>query len=323
MLRLSEIRRLKDSVDVEWRSAIADRVAANWGIAPGSARWWRSSATHVFVVPGSPRRYLRFVPARSEASARLRRGAPRPATVPRGAGLVIARPLPNDAGDRVATVGTALGPMTAVLVEEAPGDSLHVDALSSEDARRWGASLALFHAHAPATDDASITVALTGSDDPELAEPLRRLQAALDDLDPASHRDVTVHGDFELDNIRFTDDGVAVFDFDETRYGSVADDIAMATRELRGENDAPTRPDLYAAFLAGYRSAAGLSTAEEAAVPLHSLRYSARRAADDTFLDEGGHPDDPEWQRELHDELREASAWHARAVRDASVVFES
>jgi Ser/Thr protein kinase RdoA (MazF antagonist) len=82
-----------------------------------------------------------------------------------------------------------------------------------------------------------------------------------------------MHGDFELDNIRFTDDAVAVFDFDEVRPGWAADDIALATRALRG--------------------------------------------------DEGGHPDDPEWQRELHDELRAANAWHRRAVLDASAVLET
>ena len=121
MLRLSEIRRLKESVDAEWRSEVADPVAATWGIAPGAARWWRSSATHVFVVPGSPRRYLRFVPAESDAAVRLRRGAELAAAFPDVDGLVLARPLPSAAGDRVSTVETTLGPMTAVLVEEARG----------------------------------------------------------------------------------------------------------------------------------------------------------------------------------------------------------
>jgi hypothetical protein len=41
------------------------------------------------------------------------------------------------------------------------------------------------------------------------------------------------------------------------------------------------------------------------------------------MLDEGGHPNDPEWQRELHDALRAASAWHRRAVLDASAVPET
>lgn len=325
MLRLSEIRRLKDSVDAGWRSAIANEVGAPWGIAPGSARWWRSSATHVFVIPGAPRRYMRFAPAGSDASIRLQRGADLAAMFPDVEGLVIARPLPSEAGDDVATMHTALGPMTAVLVEEAPGEALDADSLSAEHAYRWGEALARFHANAPATNPAG-TVATESTPavgDPELAEPLTRLQVALAALDVAPHHRITMHGDFELDNIRFTEGAVAVFDFDEMRRGSAAADIALATRELRGEEGGPTRPDLYAAFIAGYRSAAGLADSEEAAVPLHSLQYSARRAADDAMLDEGGNPNDPEWQRELHDALRAASAWHRRAVLDASAVLET
>jgi Ser/Thr protein kinase RdoA (MazF antagonist) len=320
MLRLSEIRRLKDSVDAEWRSAIADEVVVAWGIMPGAARWWRSSATHVFVIPGAPRRYLRFAPEESDAALRLRRGAELAATFPDVQGLMIARPLPNESGGRVSTSDTALGSMTAALVEEAPGEALDADSLSAEHAHRWGAALAQFHANAPATD-ASDSTPDTG--DAELVEPLAGLHEALDALDPASHRRVTIHGDFELDNIRFTDDAVAVFDFDEARSGWAADDIALATRALRGDEGVRAHPELYAAFLEGYRSIAELSGEEEEAVAIHSLRYSALRAADESMLDEGSRPDDPEWQRELHDELRAANAWHERAVRDASAVPES
>lgn len=313
MLRLSEIRRLKESVDAEWRSAIADEVASAWGIAPGAARWWRSSASHVFVVTGAPRRYLRFAPEGSDAALGLRRGAELAAAFPEVEGLHIARPLRDDSGGRVSTTATALGAMTAELVEEAAGEALDTDSLSAEHAHRWGEALARFHANAPATD-ASGTTPATG--ETKLAEPLARLHEPFAALDPASHRRVTMHGDFELDNIRFTDDAVAVFDFDGARHGWAADDIALATRALRGEEGDPAYPELYAAFLEGYRSAAELSVEEEAAVAIHSLRYSAFRAADESMLDEGGHPDDPEWQRELHDALRAASAWHRRAVQE-------
>lgn len=46
MLLLSEIARLSDTVDADWRSPVADAVAAAWGFPPGAARYWRSSASH-------------------------------------------------------------------------------------------------------------------------------------------------------------------------------------------------------------------------------------------------------------------------------------
>ena len=200
----------------------------------------------------------------------------------------MARPLPSSSGGLVATTETAFGTLAAVLVDEAPGEALDSASISAEQAHRWGAGLARFHANAPAVARAS--------------GPL------------ASHRRVTMHGDFELDNLRFIDGVITVFDFDEARPGWAAEDIALATRALRGDEGGADRPEHYATFLEGYRSVAELSAEEEAAVHAHSLRYSATRAADESMLDEGGHADDPAWQRELHDELRAANAWHRRAV---------
>lgn len=290
MLRLSEIRRVKESVDAEYRSPVADAVAAAWGIPSGGARWWRSSATHVFVVPGAAPRYLRFVPAGSDAAARLRRGAELAAAFPEVDGLFVCRPVPDASGAPLATRATVLGDMTAVLVEAAPGAGIDPETLTREQAQRWGAALARFHRSAPPGPD--------------------------------PQRGVTMHGDFELDNLRFTDDAVAVFDLDESGPGSASADIALATRALRGDEGAPGLPRLYDAFLEGYRSEGELSTAEEASVAGHALQYSARRAADDSMLDEGGDPGDPAWQRELYEDIRAANDWHARAVLERRPILE-
>jgi Ser/Thr protein kinase RdoA (MazF antagonist) len=63
MMPLTEIGRLRQTVADSWDSPMADQVAAQWGYPAGTARWWRSSASHVFVLPGSgTRRFLRLVP---------------------------------------------------------------------------------------------------------------------------------------------------------------------------------------------------------------------------------------------------------------------
>jgi Ser/Thr protein kinase RdoA (MazF antagonist) len=149
MMPLSEIRRIKESVDADWRSKIADDVARAWNLGPGSPRWWRSSASHVFVIPGAPRRFLRFVPADTETARRFRRGAQLASDFPHVRGLWIARPLPSKHGDCIPTVTTTLGPMSAMLVEEAPGITLDVPSLTPERAREWGQALARFHVAAP------------------------------------------------------------------------------------------------------------------------------------------------------------------------------
>lgn len=279
---LSQIRRMKDSVDADWRSPVADQVAHAWGLDPNSARWWRSSASHVFVIPGDPRRFLRFIPAGTAAASRLRAGAELANDFPSVDGLWIARPLPAESGELIPTVDTSFGPMAAMLVNEAPGDALEVPSLTPDQARTWGHALALFHEIAGGPDG------------------------------------VTIHGDFELDNLRFTPDGVSVFDLDESRPGTAAEDVALATRALRGDEGDRPEPLLYAEFLAGYRSRRDFTEAEEATVPEYARQYSARRvAAGQEMLDDGDKPNDPDWLRELHNDILTANDWHRGQVKNA------
>ena len=66
MLPLSRIRALHRTVDDAWRSPVVDAVAEAWDVPAGEALVWRSSASHVAVVPSGARGadrpvYLRFV----------------------------------------------------------------------------------------------------------------------------------------------------------------------------------------------------------------------------------------------------------------------
>ena len=124
MMPLLEIDSLKRTVTAAWESPVADEVAAAWGYLPGTAKWWRSSASHVFVLPDpNGKRYLRFVPGSyrdaspvAAVSALMERLA--------AGGAAVVRPVPAQSGTSVVTVQTELGPMHAMVVEAAPGDEL-------------------------------------------------------------------------------------------------------------------------------------------------------------------------------------------------------
>src|SRR6185369_12862765 len=136
MMRLDEIHRLLATVDEAGRSPVADVVAAAWGHPPGTARHWRSSASHVFVLPAA---YLRIVPDRPYrevlAVAELMR-----TLVDRGA--AVTPPVPAGSGALVETVATALGDLPAMVVEAAPGEPMEVSELRAE---WWGRALARLH----------------------------------------------------------------------------------------------------------------------------------------------------------------------------------
>ncbi|KZE88674.1 phosphotransferase enzyme family protein [Microbacterium sp. TNHR37B] len=272
MLPLAEIAALKATVAEDWTSVVADAVAAPWGLDPGAARWWRSSASHVFVVPrGRDERapfYLRFAPARSGAGERLARGAALHARLA-DAGIV-AVPVVSAAGRMVETVTSPLGEMVVMAVTAVEGEELDVDDLGPARARAWGRALADFHAASgPAptpgdpVDPFADAASLVPADDRDLADALRALRVA----PPSSGGWVHGHGDFELDNLRWrgeSEEGPAVvaFDLDEAGVMPLAADIAAATRDLfaDGTHD-PRHPGMLAAFLDGYAERDGARVA--------------------------------------------------------------
>lgn len=310
MLPLAEIARVDVTVDESWRSPVADAVADRWGIAPGAARWKRSSATHVFVVPPGvdPRgvMYLRFVPA----SLRTVRDLEAPARLLAAwasHGSTVA-PVPSAAGRLVETVPTELGDVHATAVPAAPGVELGLDDLTPALAARWGAALARLHRDAPALGPAREPPPL---DLPALAracadapDVLVAARAVLADADERRLPHGTLHGDFELDNLRWSGGRPVAFDADEARTGPFVQDIASAVRDLVGDQPVGVaHPELLAEFVAGYRTVRPLGDDEVAALPLHSAVVAVRGLASLAHLEVDGPAAEPPWSVDLRASL--------------------
>lgn len=313
MLPLAQIARLAATVDADWRSPVADEVAAAWGIAPGGARWLRSSATHVFVVPpGADARgtlFVRFVPASLRTVRDLDAPARLLAAWSAHGGTVA--PLPSVGGRLVETVPTASGTMHATVVRAAPGEELEVDDLTPTLAQAWGAALARLHRDGPvliAADAPPLDLDALG-DDPTLRAAARAVLAEADRLGaPAG----TLHGDFELDNMRWTEGRPVAFDADEARTGPFVQDVAAAVRDLLG--DVPgvvEHPALLADFLAGYREVRPLGADEVSALELHSAAVAVRLLLSIAHVDVGPVTEEEAWSVDLRASLVE----HRRRLR--------
>jgi len=251
VLPLSEIARLRATVDDRWRSPVADAAVARWGRPPGSALFWRSSARHVFVVldeSGTRREaYLRLAPDRV-----LGREVIETVTAVNAAlaahGLDVVRPVPSVDGRFVESVDTAEGVFHAVLVTAAAGEQLDVDALTEARARAWGTALARFHRIGAAV----LTGGVAADGLTALPDGLTRLRVTVPLLDgdppvaraarvvleraEAMPRDQgcygLVHLDFELDNLTWSAETPVVFDLDEMERSWYAADLASAVRDL-------------------------------------------------------------------------------------------
>jgi Ser/Thr protein kinase RdoA (MazF antagonist) len=324
MMPLAEIDRLKRTVTSAWESPVADQVAAAWGYPAGTAKWWRSSASHVFVLPDPRgRRYLRFVPDAYRAA-----GAVVPVSVLMhrlaAGGAAVVSPVPTQTGSLTATVPTALGTMHAMVVEAAAGHEIDAEDLTDDLAHEWGRALALLHDGAAGIDvdlpDAFAELAeipdrLAG--DPALLTAAARLADRLARLPRDRSRFGVVHGDFELDNLAWDAGRATAFDFDEAAQSWYAADIAYALRDLTGadgESD-PTRRHLVHAFVAGYRGVRPLDDADLANLRLFAGAHAACSAVRIARALGSSGADEPEWRAELRADLTVM----ARAQRDLAV----
>ncbi|MER8236483.1 phosphotransferase [Streptomyces sp. NPDC094049] len=306
MMQLTEISGLAGYVNEDWQSTVADAVAARWGIAPGVARWWRSSASHVFVVPGVPEpeaeRYLRFVPERYAAYGRFETVAALMDRLHAG-GLALAPPVRSSAGRLTETVATPLGTVRAMCLAEAPGEEVEPTELTEAQARAWGALLARTHESARDLSDGLgrpldgiAEAARLYADDAGLAAAVGKIAARLAGLprDPASYG--VVHGDFELDNLAWEGNTPTAFDFDEAALSWYAADIAHAVRDLTDEGRPdPARAGLLGAFLAGYREVRTLPGVDADTLLLFAGANAARSLVElHPVLDrlDEGRPDD-------------------------------
>lgn len=324
MMPLTEIDRLKRTVTSAWESPVADQVAAAWGYPAGTAKWWRSSASHVFVLP-DPRgkRYLRFVPDAYRSA-----GAVEPVSVLMhrlaAGGAPVVSPVPTETGSLTATVPTALGTMHAMVVEAAAGHEFDAEDLTDDLAREWGRTLAVVHDGAAGVDvdlpDAFAELAEIPdrfAEDPALVKAAALLADRLARLPRDRPRFGMVHGDFELDNLAWDAGRATAFDFDEAAQSWYAADIAYALRDLTGPDGEPdpARRHLVHAFLAGYRGMRALDDSDLGNLRLFAGAHAACSAVRIARALDSSGADEPEWRAELRADL----TGMAGAQRDLAV----
>ena len=263
MMKLSTMLKVDSTVDTQWQSRIAERMLEQWEHDPGSAQFFRSSANFVYAFrKGGERCFLRF------ADSAEREGAAIEAEMALlcwldSQGMSVTTPIMSKNARCVETVETDLGIFHAVVFAQLHGTQLALEEISIAQFEIWGATLGKLHAVMHLYQDPRLSARCTWRDHLKMAqisvpkgEP--RVQAECDHLTawlaalPVTATNYgLIHGDFELDNLRWQDEILAMFDFDDCSYSWYVVDVAFALRDLFESGIDLNNPSLRA-FIRGY-----------------------------------------------------------------------
>ncbi len=272
MMKLSVMLKVDSAIDDEGRSRIADRILEPWEHEPGSARFFRSSANFVYTFSkdgekGGERCFLRFADSGERSAAEI---AAEMALLRwlASQGMPVTAPVASRHGRDMETVATDAGTFHAVVFPALVGAQMEIEELSAERFERWGAALGQLHAtlrqyrgsevaaRRTWRDQLALVRSVIPADEPRLQAEYDHLSAWLAALPRTEATYGLIHGDFELDNLFWQDDGdnqtIAMLDFDECASSWYAADIALALRDLFEEAGVDLSNPSLRAFIRGY-----------------------------------------------------------------------
>ena len=264
MMKLSTMLKVDSTVDTQGQSRIAERILEHWEHEQGSAQFFRASTNFVYVFrKGGERYFLRFADSGERTGAAIEAEMALLCWIA-SKGMVVTTPIVSKNGRWMETVETDLGIFHAVVFAELQGREVDIEELSTAQFEVWGATLGKLHATMPLSQDPRLSARGTWRDQLTMAhmyvpkeEP--RIQAEFDYITSfVSALPVTetnyglIHGDFELDNLFWQDDTLAMLDFDDCSYSWYVADIAFALRDLFEGGVDLSKPAFHA-FIRGYR----------------------------------------------------------------------
>ncbi|MGN6482815.1 MAG: phosphotransferase enzyme family protein, partial [Thermomicrobiales bacterium] len=266
------------------QSAVADLLAAPWSPDPGSVRFFRTSANVILTLRRDGERAFLRASASSERDRPTIEGELRLIDTLAAQGIPVVSAIPDNDGDRIATVDTPLGRFHTVLFIALPGTIRDSDALSSDDFARWGAAVGRIHAglagvapetiaRPPSWQTAFAAIAAHTAVPDATKEGAMRLRERLERLPRTPDWYGPLHGDLELDNLTWDSGTIWALDFDAASCGWYLLDIAKALADPFATGLTPGDEPI-AAFLAGYRQYRPLP--DEALAMLPDVRLLSR-----------------------------------------------
>ncbi len=307
MMKLSTMLKVNSTVNTQWQSRIAEQILEHWEHEQGSAQFFRASANFVYIFrKGGEHYFLRFVESAERTGAEIEAEIALLRWLA-SQGMAVTNPIMSKNGRDVETVETDLGTFHAVVFAQLQGTQLNFEELSIAQFEVWGATLGKLHtmlnqsqdprasAHCTWRDHLIHAQMYVSKDEPRVQAEFDHLASFLAALPVTATNYGLIHGDFELDNLFWQDETLAMLDFDECAYYWYVVDVAFALRDLFETGVDLSHPS-FRAFIHGYSEHAFLDEELISHLPtfmrlVNLIQYTKLVRAMDLAHDQ----DYPEW----------------------------
>lgn len=333
MMRLSLMNRFMATLDKDYRSPVADAIAASWRPDPETVRFFRASANFVCVFKQSDaRHFLRFNEI-SERNPALVEDEVRILNCLLERGISVSTPVRSHNGNYVELVTTESGTFAAVAFRGLAGDEVDLSDMTDDQLGQWGATMGRLHRtmktmpaqfapNRPAwADILAFAREFIADGDTAIEHELDDVAAALAALPRDGDNYGLIHFDFESDNLCWDNGVISALDFDDCARLWYAADIGYALRDLFKDGPVDLQNARLAVFVAGYRSETGLADEMFANLPLfmrlHRLFFIARLRRSVDIVDRTGIP---EWVVRLGDKLSKVVERYCEDIRNGKVI---
>ncbi len=269
MMKLSTMLKVDNTVDTGGQSRIAEHILGEWEHDQVPAQFFRSSANFVYVFrKGGERYFLRFAESTERAGAAIEAEMALLGFL-NSLGMSVTTPIVSNNGRCMETVETDLGTFHAVVFAQLQGSQLEIEELSIAQFEAWGAALGRLHASTHGYHDPGLLARGTWrdyltqaqmylpEDEPQVQAEFDHLTSFLAALPVTATNYGLIHGDFELDNLYWQDEILAMLDFDDCSYSWYVADVAFALRDLFESGVDLSHPS-FRAFIRGYCKHASL-----------------------------------------------------------------
>lgn len=315
MMKLTTMKKVVDTVGEDWRSPVAEQIMKSWDYDEGDLYYYRASANFVFIFRKNGKaHYLRFNETTEKPVSKLQTEL-NILLYLKDSPVEVAQPLLSKNRQYIEVVDTQVGEFSAMAFEGIPGKQMETEELIKKQFFLWGRSLGVLHEKFKEIPEEYMSQRPTYADhlqwidshlpidDLPAREEMFRIKEWTGTLRKTPENFGIIHFDFEVDNLRWNEDLIGAFDFDESAgYWYVAD-IVFALRDVLANKEDFKKPHVKD-FIRGYRTVTNLDENYlqqiDGFLRMHQLYTYTRIQRSVDILNSKDHP---EWLRTLREKL--------------------